>query len=863
MRKTWLLLAAMLTSFAAHATITGTASTVSFACANSSGPYPFTFPVLDSGSIFVIEIVNGSPPGVMTVLPSNQWTSTPVNQNYANGGSVILTQPCPSGDTLWIARVTEPTQLTDYVPNMPALYATVENSLDQLTTGRQDTFRVDQLYIGQVTTGGTSGTASMTYTPLGQFINLNFPTAGGGGGGGSIPQFGTYGTDACASIQSLITLAGMGTAGGAMQFTGPFTTVPCAFNSAGAAPYGAFSYSQASHAPIGPSFYLNLGSVAIKTDVQWVNPFKSTLFGNAMISGSSGGTTILASNNFVPWLHNVVVSGSAPLLTITGGDALTAQGNPAVYPFGLTGGNFIKIVGTGTCLDNAWRVDSSTGSSITFYYVQPGSGCTPPSLPVTVTKTYVPLVINGNSSAGSGTPGYGGVDAGALIHDLAIDCNPQGAANAPHPQNCIAMAGFTWNEGSGIENVDLKNTTSIGLDIEVPALYGTGATGHPADYFVRNTNILVDPFYTNNPTTNVDKSICEYVNTHGDPFWYDMGGTCKVVSGGSQAADAIQVIGTQGGAFIGKHIEGFQTCVHFIAPTAPEVSLNRAIKVLNETCGAFYTATGTPNNVLIDSGSGFPIDLETITGLPAGGAIVSDNNSGFNTVYAGGDTVDAFLNHYASVGAGQWRIDSGSFASSIAGGGDSWWASSGGGTLTLGNNTGGVLTPYGKIRSVSSGFVFSNENAGGGPLFFRPTGTSNATPEYTMGKTTFDLWGTGASFPLSITLPTAFTAMRTLNPQDLNGTWPVQDTAHTSGLCYLATGQLGACPSGTFTTTNVTSETVTLTGCTVASHAWVQATNATAAALTGVFISAVGTNNFTLAHSATAGGTFNTFCTAN
>lgn len=69
--------------------------------------------------------------------------------------------------------------------------------------------------------------------------------------------------------------------------------------------------------------------------------------------------------------------------------------------------------------------------------------------------------------------------------------------------------------------------------------------------------------------------------------------------------------------------------------------------------------------------------------------------------------------------------------------------------------------------------------------------------------------------------------------------------------------------SGTFTTTAATSESVTLAGCTSISHAWVEPTNSTAAAMTGVFVSSPTTNGFTLNHSATSGGTFNTFCTPN
>jgi hypothetical protein len=167
----------------AHATVAGTQSTVPFTCSNSTGPFPFTFAIPDVGKLLVIDIPQGAIPGVMTILSPNQWMGTPVNQSYMNGGTVYLVNPCPTGDTLVLARDTSALQATHYTPNMPALYANFENNLDQLTTGRQDTFRVDQVHIGNAT--GCPG-ASVTYTPLGQYLNL--PCPGGGGGGGGTPN---------------------------------------------------------------------------------------------------------------------------------------------------------------------------------------------------------------------------------------------------------------------------------------------------------------------------------------------------------------------------------------------------------------------------------------------------------------------------------------------------------------------------------------------------------------------------------------------------------------------------------------------------------------------------------------------------
>lgn len=171
MRNLWIMLLAVALP-AAHATVTGTASTASFTCTNSTGPFPFTFPADDVGALLVIDIPALSAPGVMNVLASNQWTSTPVNNSYANGGSVTLVAPCTSGDTLVIARSTEQTQLTHFTQYMPALYTNFENGLDQRATVGQDVLRLDQVHPGQITGGGA---ASVTYTPLGQYLNLSLP----------------------------------------------------------------------------------------------------------------------------------------------------------------------------------------------------------------------------------------------------------------------------------------------------------------------------------------------------------------------------------------------------------------------------------------------------------------------------------------------------------------------------------------------------------------------------------------------------------------------------------------------------------------------------------------------------------------
>jgi hypothetical protein len=74
------------------------------------------------------------------VLAPGNYTVAPVNNNYDNGGSVTLNTACPTGQTLFLQRVTPVTQLTQFTPYMPALYADIEDGLDQLTEIDQELY---------------------------------------------------------------------------------------------------------------------------------------------------------------------------------------------------------------------------------------------------------------------------------------------------------------------------------------------------------------------------------------------------------------------------------------------------------------------------------------------------------------------------------------------------------------------------------------------------------------------------------------------------------------------------------------------------------------------------------------------------
>ena len=108
---------------AAQATVTSQSTSASFTCTGGT-VYPFTFPISDPTALTVIQA--GTP------LASTAYTIAPVNNNYANGGSVSLNTACSAG-TLVLQRITPLTQPVVYTDNMPIPYKTMERGLDKLT----------------------------------------------------------------------------------------------------------------------------------------------------------------------------------------------------------------------------------------------------------------------------------------------------------------------------------------------------------------------------------------------------------------------------------------------------------------------------------------------------------------------------------------------------------------------------------------------------------------------------------------------------------------------------------------------------------------------------------------------------------
>jgi hypothetical protein len=172
-----LMCALLLSPVVAFATVTGTATSATFTCTNSTGPYPFSFPVSSATALTVTQ--NG------IVLAPGNYTISPVNNSYDNGGSVTLNTACPSGQTLVLQRVTPVTQLTQFTPYMPALYADIEDGLDQLTEIDQELY-ADYTTIkpacGTVPIGIPCGGTGAT-TAAGALVNLGTEQIAQGGTG--------------------------------------------------------------------------------------------------------------------------------------------------------------------------------------------------------------------------------------------------------------------------------------------------------------------------------------------------------------------------------------------------------------------------------------------------------------------------------------------------------------------------------------------------------------------------------------------------------------------------------------------------------------------------------------------------------
>lgn len=159
----------------AYATVPAVPFTVTYTCTGGFGPFAFTFPVYDASALTVT--LNG-----VLLAPTN-YTIVPVNNNYANGGSVTLggSFPCTAGYTLILARVTPITQTIQFYDNMPSLPTITGRSVDKLTEIAQE---IEGL-LGSIGGGSVVITATapivVTPSPLSTLGVISCPTCSTGG----------------------------------------------------------------------------------------------------------------------------------------------------------------------------------------------------------------------------------------------------------------------------------------------------------------------------------------------------------------------------------------------------------------------------------------------------------------------------------------------------------------------------------------------------------------------------------------------------------------------------------------------------------------------------------------------------------
>ena len=158
-----MLLALLWVPIAARATVTSQTTSVSFACTGSVGPFPFTFPISDPTALTVIQ--------AGATLGPTTYVVAPVNNNYANGGSVTLNTACVTG-TLVLQRNTPLTQTSVFNDNMPIPFKTFERGLDKLTEIDQDLWEYIDTYVCKTPCGSGPGPGS------GNVSNSGTPTTG-------------------------------------------------------------------------------------------------------------------------------------------------------------------------------------------------------------------------------------------------------------------------------------------------------------------------------------------------------------------------------------------------------------------------------------------------------------------------------------------------------------------------------------------------------------------------------------------------------------------------------------------------------------------------------------------------------------
>ena len=112
-------------------TISSTSNKAQFSGSGTTGPFPFSFKVFDSGDLTVVKTVSGT--DTTLTITTHYTVSLNADQNTNPGGSVTLLSALAVGQKLTVLREVDASQETD-ITNGGGFYPEViENALDKLT----------------------------------------------------------------------------------------------------------------------------------------------------------------------------------------------------------------------------------------------------------------------------------------------------------------------------------------------------------------------------------------------------------------------------------------------------------------------------------------------------------------------------------------------------------------------------------------------------------------------------------------------------------------------------------------------------------------------------------------------------------
>ena len=448
-----LMCALLLTPVMALATVTGTATSASFTCTGSTGPFSFTFPIDTAAAMTVTQ--NG------TVLASSAYTIAPVNNSYDNGGSVTLNTACPSGQTLVLQRVTPITQLTQYTPYMPAMYANIENGLDQLTE------------IDQELSAGKAGIGSC---PAGNFETgdtVNGPTCASVSGGGGVVSVGPSGYAPLAAA-----FAALPASGGTIQLAQDLSvSTPQLFTIANTGVLNSFTLDLAGHT-------INCSNTS------------SYCIGVTVTSQGGGAVRIAIKNgtiNYTGSSANVV--GLEVLNTAT----TTDLNNLLISNFAYNGDTCLVMnnaegvtVTGGTRLSNCYQAEHITGVSTTIahYAMQINYGTA--GVPITIDDGAVSIFYYGGTVQSSSNKYAVVLDStGGILQSIHFD--GVHFENDGDTTSATAIFDFNVMASHNIFNFSVKN----GLF----AADTNGVNGYMFNFGGDGTAAVVSPVIENNETS--------------------------------------------------------------------------------------------------------------------------------------------------------------------------------------------------------------------------------------------------------------------------------------------------------------------------------------------------------------------------